>query len=78
MIPIDKKQCQSEKSNGYSFMTLGGVPGMIRCTNKPKYILTENEPDPKDGLIGSMSLCEECLAVFKKQMSKDYATIKEI
>jgi len=49
----------------------------IRCRNTPKVIATENEPG-KDGLIGSMSLCDNCLKVFRKQMPKDFATITTI
>ena len=76
-IPPDLKQCQAEVPNGYTFMTLGGRPGRVRCSNKPVIIATEVEPGD-DGQIGSMSLCSECFEVFQKQMGVGYATFKII
>lgn len=67
LIPPNKKQCQVEKPKGNTFMTLGGVPGLVRCTNKPTVIVAERNPNPEDGQRGSMSMCPECFAVFKKQ-----------
>lgn len=67
LIPPNKKQCQAEKPNGNTFMTLGGIPGRVRCTNKPFVIVIEREPNPQDGMRGSMSMCPECFAVFKEQ-----------
>jgi len=61
--PPDYKRCQAEKKEG-SFMTLG--PRYIsRCKNKPVVVLVERKKD-KDGLQGSMSLCQECFDIFKK------------
>lgn len=77
LIPPDLNQCQAEKPNGVTFMTLGGKFKMERCTNKPLYIATENVAG-KDGLIGSMSLCEDCKDVFIKQMGSNFATIVPI
>jgi hypothetical protein len=77
LTPPDKKQCQAEKPNGNSFMTLGGKPGRVRCTNKPTVIATEAKPGP-DGQRGTMSLCDECYAVFVKQMGASYATSEPI
>lgn len=77
LIPPDRKQCQAEKPNGNSFMTLCGVPGHVRCTNKPAVILEENKKG-KDGQIGSMSLCADCHAVFIKQLGKKFATVIEV
>lgn len=67
LIPPDLERCQAEKPNGRNFMSFGGGHEMIRCTNKPMFIVTEKKPG-KDGLKGSMSLCARCLAVFNKQM----------
>ncbi len=77
LIPADHRQCQAEKPNGYNFMTLGGRPGLERCRNKPVVIAIENQPGP-DGLIGSMSLCEECKAVFLRQYGDQFAKLQEI
>lgn len=77
LIPPDFNQCQAEKPNGVNFMTLGGKFQLIRCTNKPMYIATENVAGA-DGQIGSMSLCEECKEVFLNQCGTDYATVKLI
>lgn len=76
LTPPDLKQCQAEKPNGNSFMTLGGRPGMERCKNKPKWIATEKKPGP-DGLTGSMSLCAGCRKVMEKQMP-NYANFEKI
>ncbi len=78
LIPVDLTRCQAEKPNGATFMTLGGVPKLIRCNNVPTVIATEIEPDPMDGQIGSMSLCDDCKSVLLKQVGDDYATFKSI
>lgn len=68
MTPPDKDRCQAEKPNGDSFMTLGGrYGGRVRCTSKPTMIITEVKPPPGQTELGSMSLCDECKAVFDKQ-----------
>lgn len=75
IIPADYKRCQAEKPNGNSFMSLGGVPGMIRCENQPTVIATETGNRKMDW---SMSLCDECLAVAEDQLPKGYFTTKLI
>lgn len=79
LTPPDLKQCQAEKPNGHSFMTLGGVPKLERCKNKPKYLAKEKKPGA-DGQIGSMTLCESCKKQMDKQMPGcvDYETLFEI
>lgn len=72
--PPDQKRCQADKPNGYTFMTLGGKPGLVRCPNKAKWIATENGT----GQRGSMSLCNECREVLIKQLGPNYATLKLI
>lgn len=69
LIPADKAQCQAEIPNGENAFTLGGGHKMVRCTNKPAWIATELKPGA-DGLIGSMSMCDECKAVFLKQVGE--------
>jgi len=66
LTPIDFDRCQVMKPNGNSFMTLGGQPGLERCTKKPTFIISEDNPG-KDGRRGSMSMCGICYSVFKKQ-----------
>lgn len=77
LVPVDKKQCQAEKPNGYSFMTLGGVPGRARCTNVPSAIITETKPG-KDGQLGSMSLCQACWLVAAQQLGPDAFTSRHV
>jgi hypothetical protein len=78
LTPPDMKQCQAERPNENSFMTLGGVlNGRIRCKNKPTKLLTENAPG-KDGRIGSMTVCDHCFAVFQRQMPEGYATATDL
>jgi hypothetical protein len=67
LAPPDIKQCQAEKPNGYSFMTLGGRPGRERCTTLPAFIVSEKAPG-KDMQTGSMSICISCLCVMNEQM----------
>jgi len=74
LISPDLKRCQAEKPNGQSFMTFGGGHKMIRCTNKPLFIVTEKKPG-EDGLKGSMTLCADCLTVFLEQMPDGYAEV---
>lgn len=65
-IPIDFSMCQAEKSNGNSFMTMGGTRKMVRCTNKPSTIVYETKKD-EDGVHGAMALCHACKQVLKEQ-----------
>jgi hypothetical protein len=66
LTPPDLKRCQAEVPTKDSFMTLGGRPGKrVRCSNKPQVVVQETVPG-KDGLKGSMSLCGDCLVVFKQ------------
>lgn len=62
----DIGRCQAEIPNGEGPFTLGGGHKMIRCTAKPKVVLTEKEPGP-DGKRGSMALCRKCLHQFNIQ-----------
>lgn len=69
LVPPDLVQCQAEKPSytGWSFMTLGPPPKLIRCTNAPKWIAVEGPRDDAKKR-GSMSLCDECKKVCQKQM----------
>ena len=77
LTPPDLEQCQAEKPNGNTFMTVGGMPGLERCTNKPLFIATEKKPG-EDGQKGSMSLCADCLVVFLRQVPNGYADVQTI
>lgn len=57
--PVDYTQCQADVPNGHTPFTLGGVPGRVRCKNKPEYLLTEYKVG-RDGFQGSMSACKNC------------------
>ena len=74
--PVDLTRCQAERQRG-SFMSLGPVP-YIRCENQAAYVATEKKVDPKYGAKPAMSLCGECLKVFKQQMPKGCAKIEPI
>lgn len=67
LIPVDRKRCQAEMPNGAGPFTIGGRPGMVRCTDIPSVIATEIVAG-KDGQKGSMSLCLDCQKVMEKQM----------
>lgn len=75
--PPDLDQCQALKPNGNNAFTLGDKPGLIQCEEKPSVIVTENQPGD-DGLIGSMSLCADCLDAFNKQKGPGFATVSVI
>lgn len=77
LAPPDKERCQAEVPNGHSFMTLGGSPGRVRCSNVPTLIAKENQPG-KDGRKGSMSLCESCGQKFVEKMGLSFATLTPI
>ena len=77
LTPPDLKQCQALIPNGNTFMTLGGRPGHERCENKPVWLATEKRA-AEDGLVGSMTLCENCKEVFLKQMGDDYAILTKL
>lgn len=77
LIPPDPERCQGEKSNGCSFMTLGGRHEMVRCTNTPVTIATEVCPGD-DGRRGQMSLCPECWDQMIKQLGGFFASFEPI
>lgn len=74
--PVDETRCQADKPNGHSFLTFGGVPGRVRCSERPTHIITEAKE--KDGVRGEMSVCPECLAVASAQLGAGYFSIKAI
>lgn len=77
LTPPDLKRCQAEMPNGATFMTVGGRPAMVRCTNVPTMLLTEKSPG-EDGQIGSMTVCNDCFKVFVKQVGPTLATAVEL
>lgn len=67
LTPPDRKRCQTVITPRHSFMMLGPPPKSERCTNPPAFLATERQPGP-DGQRGSMSVCEHCRDVMRKQM----------
>lgn len=67
LTPPSRERCQAEITTTPSPFTMGGdlSPKTERCAQKPRHLLTEIEPG-SDGRRGSMSLCDECLKVFKE------------
>jgi hypothetical protein len=76
LIPPDLKRCQAIKQSG-SFMSFG-KPTQKRCQFKAKFIATEVKPREKDGVCGSMSLCDTCAKHMQEQLGTGYATLVEI
>lgn len=72
--PPDIKQCQAEVPNGNNPFTLGGSPGLVRCTNAPVVVATEAKPGD-DGQIGSMSLCSRCWSQMIKQLGPNHVKV---
>ncbi len=58
-------------------MSMGGVPKRVRCTNKPTMLLTETTPD-EHNRVGSMTVCDECFAIFQKQTPPGAATARRL
>lgn len=77
LIPVDRERCQVEKPNGNTFLTMGGVVGLVRCTEKAMFIASEREPGA-DGRKGAMSLCTDCLHVFLKQVPNANITLESL
>lgn len=60
LIPPDFEQCQAYPNVArHSFMTLGPRPEPVRCKNRPVWLAVETKPG-KDGLHGSMTVCQSC------------------
>lgn len=78
LTPPDLKRCQAMKPNGHNFMTLGGRPGLERCTAAPTVLLTETKPPKGSKKCGSMSVCTECLVVAHKQLGSQSFTMELI
>lgn len=72
----DIEQCQAERQVG-AFQLGGQIGKRIRCTNTPRYIARENKPGD-DGLIGEMSLCDQCAEKMTIQLGKGFATLRLI
>jgi hypothetical protein len=68
--PVDRKRCQAEQIVYRPFIMGGNVNQRIRCSNKPKYVAEEAEPDA-NGERGAMSLCLQCRKELIKQFTKN-------
>ena len=75
LTPPDPERCQADVPGPGPF-SLGWGPGgpgnpkdgyRTRCYAPPTVIVVESQPNPTDGLCGSMSLCASCLAVLEEQ-----------
>lgn len=77
LIPPDRKQCQAETRQYRPFIIGGNVHDVRRCENVPVFISKEKKPGP-DGVRGSMSLCDECAQIMRKQLGDNYATLTPI
>ena len=69
LIPPDFKQCQAYLNVArHTFMTLGPRPKPVRCSNAPVWLAVETKPG-KDGLHGSMTLCQSCAEIMMESRS---------
>jgi hypothetical protein len=73
--PIDFNQCQGEKQVG-AFALGGQIGKRTRCTRTPRWLAVEI--NPKDGVRGGMTLCEECKEICIEVMGADFATYQKI
>lgn len=79
LTPPDPKRCQAEAIEYRPFVMGGSVWQSERCESKPHWLVTEIVPD-KDGLMGSMTMCDEHAAIFieKKQLPPENYTMEPI
>lgn len=77
LILPDLKRCQAEITKRNPWVMGGPVVTRTRCESAPTVIATENAPGP-DGAVGSMSLCESCAAVMRKQLGETFARFTPI
>lgn len=78
-VPPDLKRCQAcPNMLSWSPFTLGPRPKPERCTNRPYCVAVENKSAVEDGKIGSMALCTQCLALFRKVRPPTFAKIHVI
>lgn len=77
LTPPDLDRCQAEKPNRATALTLGGRQRLVRCSERPTVIATENQAG-EDGLIGSMSLCDDCSVELVRQLGPSFATLAPI
>ncbi len=73
--PPDMKQCQAEiVTTRHTPFVMGGPTKSRtreRCTNEPAFLIRERTPDPKDGLMGSMGVCLDCMKIFHENVPKE-------
>ena len=62
-VAADLNRGQGRK---YNSNTLSGKPGWERCPAPTAWVASEKEPDPQ-GVLGSISLCDECKLLVEKQ-----------
>lgn len=65
LTPPDLTRCQGEQRVG-AFQLGGRIGELTRCSKVPTYIVRETQP-AADGLMGSMSLCNDCKDAFLVQ-----------
>lgn len=78
LIPVDCDRCQAEIASYNAWILGGSCRETKRCDNKPKFVVTENAPNPQDGMVGSMSLCPHCYGKFIAKLGPDYATCETV
>jgi hypothetical protein len=77
MIPPDPTRCQATIRAAHGAFVLGPPPRFERCRNTPVTIAREVAPGP-DGEVGAMSLCENCLVQFRKQVGEAGMTFEPV
>lgn len=77
--PPDLNQCQTLITTYHPWVMGGHVYQTERCPNKPHWLVIEVVPD-KDGLMGSMTMCDHCATKFieKQQMPPENYTMELI
>jgi hypothetical protein len=69
MIPPDFQLCQAYPNVArHSPFSLGPMPSPVRCTSEPVWLAVEIKPG-KDGLRGSMAVCQSCCELMMESRS---------
>lgn len=71
LTPPDRARCQAEITTHNPWVMGGPVRQTTRCSNAPTVVIYEKKKG-KDGRKGSMSLCDSCLAVARKQLGDTF------
>lgn len=79
LVPVDLHRCQCfPNMMRWSPLSFGPKPRPLRCENTATHVIVENRATHDDGRIGAMSVCDDCLALFRQHRPPTFAKIHKI